>query len=63
MSAARIYKDVASRYAGPGEAIYEFSDGRSGGLISLRRIGSGELVVDVYRIDDDVLVRGPRAGE
>lgn len=53
----RIFKGPASHYATmPGEAIYEFSDGQSGGLISMRRHPDGNLLVQIYRTDDDVEV-------
>ena len=52
----------ADSYAMPGETIYEFTDGHSGGLISLARNSDGKLVIDVYRTDDDVLVRGQARG-
>jgi hypothetical protein len=55
-----IGKGPASHYAGMGETIVEFTDGRSGGLISIRRNAEDTLVVDVYRVDPDVIVRGPR---
>lgn len=52
----------ADNYARPGETIYEFTDGHSGGLISLARNDDDQLVVDVYRTDDDVIVRSPIRG-
>lgn len=53
-----VRKGPAAHYAGSGEAIYEFTDGRSGGLIALRRNEeTGQLVLDVYRQDSDVEVR------
>jgi hypothetical protein len=50
-------KCVASHYARPSERIVEFFDGRSGGLISIRRDFKGRLLVEVYRADEDVVVR------
>lgn len=52
----------ADRYAASGESIYEFTDGHSGGLIALARNAEDKLVVDVYRTDDDVVVRAPWTG-
>lgn len=50
-------RPVADSYHGPTERIIEFSDRDTGagGLISIRR-GDGELIVDVYRCDDNVRV-------
>jgi hypothetical protein len=47
----------ASAHASPGETIREFSDGKSGGLISISRNAEGQLVLDVYQHDADVIVR------
>jgi len=57
VSRPTVTKGPASHYASAGETIVEFSDGRSGGLISIRRDGQDRLVVDLYRLDDDVVVR------
>ena len=58
MSKPTITRGPASQYQGTGEIIREFSDGRSGGLISIRRNDvTDKLVVDIYRTDDDVEVR------
>lgn len=54
-----VKKGPASHYAGPGESIYEFSDGESGGLLSLRRNKLGILRVEIYRTDADVMVIVP----
>jgi hypothetical protein len=58
-----IRKGPAAAYAATGEAIYEFTDGQSGGLIGIRRPAdgpwAGKLIVEVYRADADVIVRGP----
>jgi hypothetical protein len=51
-----LHEGPASRNAGPGEIIWEFSDDRSGGLISIRRVASGKLRVEIYHCDDDVEV-------
>jgi hypothetical protein len=57
-----IRKGPAERYAPAGESIYEFSDGKSGGLISIRRHPlSGELTLQVYNADADVVVQVPAA--
>lgn len=50
-------RPVADSYSGPTERIIEFSDRETGagGLISIRR-GDGELIVDVYRCDENVRV-------
>lgn len=49
---------VADRYASPGERIAEFAfpDG-TGGLLSMRQVG-GEPVIEVYRVNGTVRVRG-----
>jgi hypothetical protein len=52
-----VRKGPASYHAGPTETIVEFSDGKSGGLISIRRNAADKLVLDVYRQDADVEVR------
>jgi len=59
MAKPRIHKGPASQYAGRDEAIYEFTDGKSGGLIALERDSAGRLIVDLYRMDPDVFVRLP----
>lgn len=48
----------ANQYAGPSEVIAEFFDRETqkGGLISIARKDSGELVVSVYRTDPGVIV-------
>lgn len=56
MNKPTIRKGVASSYAGPNESIYDFGDATSGGLISIRRTDNG-LIVELYRMDDDVIVR------
>ena len=62
MSKTRVTKGPASEYEGRGESIYEFSDGKSGGLIAFQRDDAGRLIVDLYRMDADVLVRAPGSG-
>lgn len=61
---------VADSYAGPDERIVEFgaliptASGGSrlaGGLISFRVTSDGALLVDIYRVDPNVLVRAPAA--
>jgi len=51
-----IRRGPASAYQLTGETIVEFTDGQSGGLIAIKRSG-GRLLVDLYRLDDDVVVR------
>lgn len=51
------WKGPASHYAGPSETIVEFE----GGLMSFRRNDEGKLVVELYRLDDDVILRIPEA--
>lgn len=53
-------KCPADGYHGAGERIVEFFDDgtRKGGLISIRPDKDGNLVVDVYRCDPGVIVRG-----
>ena len=51
-----IRKGPAAQYAMPGELIMEFSDGQSGGLLSLRRHPDGKLLVSIYQQDADVEV-------
>lgn len=49
----------ASSYAQPGQLIREFSDGRSGGLLSISRHPlTDRLTVEVYRTDADVSTIG-----
>ena len=57
-------RPVADGYSGPGERIIEFHDRETdqGGLISIRR-GDGELIVDVYRCDENVRVLARGAEE
>jgi hypothetical protein len=63
MSKPVIRKGPASNFAEYGEAIYEFTDGQSGGLIAIERDDADRLIVDLYRMDPDVLVRTPGGGE
>jgi hypothetical protein len=56
----KIRQGPASKYVNAGESIYEFSDGKSGGLILFSRDDGGRLIVDLYNMDDDVFVRVPR---
>lgn len=59
-----IGKGPASHYADANERIVEFSanDGTgTGGLLSIRRLDDGRLVVSVYRTDGPVEVSGPHA--
>ena len=59
MSKPRVLTNcVANRYTGPDERVVEFSDRdlNLGGLISLRRRDDGKLIVQLYRLDDDVMV-------
>jgi len=58
-------KCPADRYAGAGERIVEFFDDGTGkgGLISIRADAHGRLIVDVYRCDDGVTVRGPHVND
>ena len=51
----------ADRFGMDGEKIVEFSDGKSGGLISLRRHPDGTLLVQLYNMDSDVSVVVPFA--
>jgi hypothetical protein len=54
-------RSVASHYAGPRERIIEVSGSRNGCLIAVRETDDGRLLVDVYRADQGVTVRGPAA--
>ncbi len=47
---------VASHHTRPNQRIIEFSEGGTGGLISLERMDDGTLLVSVYRLDDDIQV-------
>lgn len=51
-----ILKSVADRYAGPGERIIEYSNGKLGGLISIQTLDDGCLNVCLYRHDPEVFV-------
>ena len=46
----------ADHYGLPGERIVEFSSKVGGGLISLR-VRDGQLYVELYRLDPNVVVR------
>lgn len=51
---------VANAHSAPNERIVEFSDPLgNGGLISLRYMPDGTLLVDVYRVSDNVRVIVP----
>lgn len=55
-------KCPANAHAGPKERIVEFTNGyttsteHKGGLIRLRNLADGTLVVTIYRVDDGVTV-------
>lgn len=51
-----IRKGPSAQYAMLGETIVEFSDGKSGGLLSIRRHPEGNLLVTIYQQDADVEV-------
>ena len=52
---------VASRYAGADERIIEFiTRSGSGGLIAFRETDTGDLLVQVYRTDKNVIVTHSR---
>lgn len=48
---------VASHYAAPNQRIIEFSSEAGGGLISFV-VRDGKLVIDIYRTDSTVVVKG-----
>jgi hypothetical protein len=51
---------VADRYHATGERIAEFSTpSGKGGLISIREDETGQVIVNVYRTDAGVIVKGP----
>lgn len=53
-----IVNCVASRYANNSrERVIEFSSKYGGGLISFFERDDGKLVVDLYRLDPNVIVR------
>lgn len=52
---------VRPRHAAVDETIVEFSTRKGvGGLMSLRETDTGGLVLDLYRLDTGVTVRGPK---
>ncbi len=52
-------RPTADTYAGPHERIVEFTGQNGlGGLISIRNMDDGTVVVDVYRTDPGVTVIG-----
>lgn len=58
MSKPRVtLKCPAAGYAMPDQRIVEFGDGTdgTGGLISFRRNRSGQLVVELYRLENVVV--------
>ncbi len=57
MSKPTIRKGPAARYSAPNETIVEFSNRQIGGLISLRTLDDGTLLIDVYNADRGVKVR------
>lgn len=56
-----LVRGPASHYEARDQRIVEFSQGGSGGLISIQRNGAGQLVVELYRLDADVIVRAAEA--
>ena len=50
----RLFKGPASAHQGPGEEIREFSTGKAGGLLSVRTLDGGGIVVELYRTEGDV---------
>lgn len=64
MEKARITTGpVASHYEAPNERIVEFSwpDG-NGGLISFRQLNDGTPIVELYRLDQAIVVPSPSYG-
>lgn len=50
-------KPVADKYSSDNEKIIEFSHSNGGdGLISIRFLPTGETIVDIYRLDNNVRV-------
>lgn len=56
-SRPKVKPGPASDYQGLDETILEFSHHGTGGLLSIRRDYQGRLLVEVYRADDDVVIR------
>lgn len=56
-----IKSGPATNFGMTGEIIREFSDGKSGGLISIGRHHDGTLRVQLYNLDADVSVVVPFA--
>jgi hypothetical protein len=60
-SGPRLERGVADRYATSGEVIWEFSAGkrrnRRGGLLSIRSGPDGQVIIELYRMDEGVEVR------
>lgn len=50
---------VADKYSNAGEKIIEFSSPNGGGLISFNLMADGTLRVDVYNVDETVIVSAP----
>lgn len=49
---------VANAYASRGEHIVEYSNNQGqGGLISFREGDDGQVIVELYRHDENVLIR------
>lgn len=56
MKKPTLHKGPASNYAAPNEIIREFSLGETGGLLSLRALADGSLVIELYRTSGDITV-------
>jgi hypothetical protein len=60
MSRPTLRKGPASAYEAPNEVIREFGDGKgNGGLLSLRILDDGQMIVEIYQVSGPVVVHAP----
>lgn len=52
----RIAKGPASAYQAPNEIIREWSAGAAGGLLSIRVLDGGQVIVEIYHTNGDITV-------
>ena len=60
MTKPTITKGPAYHYSATDEAIYEFSIGGKGGLISVRTNQTGQPIIEIYNVDPEVDIRVPK---
>lgn len=60
MARPRLNRHQRYKEAPKNEALFEFDSESGGGLLSLTEL-NGQLIIDVFRCDNTVIVRAPEA--